>query len=301
VNEPRPDTGERDSGLTSLPSITIRPLLTLEDAEACEDLQVAIWPSNPGSAGFSIPIHMLMAQMELSGAVIGAWDGEKMVGFLYGSKELDADGRLYHYSWLAGVLPEYRHHKIMEHLKYAHAEIARAQGAYKIIWTYDPLQGANARLNVHKLGGIVRSYFVNRYGVRAGGSPQNIGMPADRFLLEWFLDGTVNRPELPARSVAGLLERPDCQLVNQVETNEHGLQVIRYADLRLDSPYLLIEIPSHFEALRAHPAGAGLDVEWRLKTREIFLHYLGRGYTVFDFLSEDRQELRRNVYLCARH
>jgi hypothetical protein len=30
---------------------------------------------------------MLMAQMELSGAAIGAWDGEKMAGFLYGSKE----------------------------------------------------------------------------------------------------------------------------------------------------------------------------------------------------------------------
>jgi len=78
--------------------LTIRPLQTLEDAEACEDLQVSTWPSHPGSAGFSIPIHMLMAQMELSGSVIGAWDGDRMVGFLYGSKEMDEDGRLYHYS-----------------------------------------------------------------------------------------------------------------------------------------------------------------------------------------------------------
>jgi predicted GNAT superfamily acetyltransferase len=271
--------------------LIIRPIQTIEDAEACEDLQVSIWPSNPGSAGFSIPIHMLMAQLELSGAVIGAWEGEKMIGFLYGSKELDAEGHLYHYSWLAGVLPEYRHHKVMEKLKYAHAEIARTQGAYKIVWTYDPLQGANARLNIHKLGGIVRTYYTNRYGVRAGGSPQNIGMPSDRFLLEWFLDGRILRSELP--ELRTLIQ------VNDVEINEHGLQQIREYALDCDSPHLLVEIPSSFEALRAHPHGAGLDVEWRLKTRGIFHHYLEKGYTVVDFLSEKTEERRRNFYLLA--
>ena len=273
-------------------TLTIRPLRTLEDAEACEDLQVSIWPSHPGSAGFSIPIHMLMAQMELSGAVIGAWMGEQLIGFLYGSKELDEEGCLYHYSWLAGVLPEFRHHKVMEKLKYAHAEIARAQGAYKIAWTYDPLQGANANLNVHKLGGIARRYYVNRYGVRAGGSPQNIGMPADRFLLEWFLDGRVTRPEIP--------DLQPIPRVNRVELDEHGLQKIREFDLSLNARCLLVEIPASFEALRTHSQGSGLDLEWRLKTREIFLHYFGQGYGVLDFLSEGEGERRRNFYLCVR-
>ncbi len=276
--------------------ISIRPLQTIEDAEACEDLQVSIWPSHPDSAGFSIPIHMLTAQMELSGAVIGAWEGEKMVGFLYGSKELDEAGRLYHYSWLAGVLPESRHHKVMEHLKYAHADLARAQGAYKIAWTYDPLQGANANLNIHKLGGMARTYYLNRYGIRAGGSPQNIGMPADRFLLEWFLDGSVVRPDL---SLADLLDLPNCR-INRVEVNEHGLPVMRDYDLRLDQPHLLVEIPASFETLRAHPQVTGLDVEWRMKTREIFLHYFGQGYRVVDFLSEQEERQRRNFYLLMK-
>lgn len=272
-------------------NITLRPLQTLEDAEACEDLQVAIWPSHPGSAGFSIPIHMLMAQMELSGAVIGAWEGEKMVGFLYGSKELDAEGRLYHYSWLAGVLGSYRHHKIMEQLKYAHAEIARAQGAYKIAWTYDPLQGANANLNIHKLGGIARTYYINRYGFRAGGSPQNVGMPADRFLLEWFVDGSVTRPECPALA--------DIPQINRVESNADGLQEVRAIDLDRADPFLLVEIPGSFEGLRGHPRGMGLDLDWRMKTREIFLHYFGLGYRVVDFLSENEGAVRRNVYVLA--
>ncbi len=273
-------------------NITLRPLQTIEDAEACEDLQVAIWPSHPSSAGFSIPIHMLMAQMELSGAVIGAWDGEKMVGFLYGSRELDDAGRLYHYSWLAGVLPAYRHHKIMEQLKYAHADLARAQGAYKIAWTYDPLQGANANLNIHKLGGIARTYYINRYGFRAGGSPQNIGMPADRFLLEWFLDGSVVRPEIP-----DLQTLPQ---INRVTPNEHGLPILQDLDLHLRAPHLRVEIPGSFEALRAHPHGAGLDVDWRMKTREIFLHYFSQGYRVVDFLSEPRGETRQNFYLLTK-
>ncbi|GAB4577741.1 MAG: hypothetical protein Fur0022_04720 [Anaerolineales bacterium] len=271
-------------------SITVRSLQTLEDAEACEDVQVAIWPSHPGSAGFSIPIHMLMAQMELSGAVLGAWEGEKMVGFLYGSKELDAEGRLYHYSWLAGVLPAYRHQKIMEQLKYAHAEIARAQGAYKIAWTYDPLQGANANLNIHKLGGIARTYYINRYGFRAGGSPQNFGMPSDRFLLEWFVDGRVIRPEIPPRQ-----EMP---LANLVDVDDRG-QVIREVTLDLTAPYLLVEIPSSFEALRVQARGTGLDVDWRMKTRALFLSYFGRGYRVVDFLSENAGARRRNFYVLA--
>jgi predicted GNAT superfamily acetyltransferase len=237
-----------------------------------------------------------MAPLEVSGALIGAWDGEKMVGFLFGSKELDEVGRLYHYSWLAGVLPEYRHQKIMEKLKSAHAEIARTQGASKITWTYDPLQGANANLNVRKLGGMVRKYFINRYGVRAGGSPQNVGMPADRFLLEWFVDGTVYKPDVPGEPIASLLEKGFCGLVNQVEWNEHGLPVIRQYDLDLNQPSLLVEIPANLEALRAHPNNNGLDVAWRLKTREIFLHYFGKGYQVVDFLTEGTRESRRNCY-----
>ncbi|MCB9136261.1 MAG: hypothetical protein H6636_12600 [Anaerolineales bacterium] len=277
--------------MNTLSSLTIRPLQTLEDAEACEDLQVAIWPSHPGSAGFSIPIHMLMAQMELSGAVIGAWDGDKMVGFLYGSRELDDEGRLYHYSWLAGVLGPYRHHKIMEQLKYAHAEIARAQGAYKIAWTYDPLQGANATLNIRKLGGIARRYYINRYGFRAGGSPQNMGMPADRFLLEWFVDGSFARPEFPA-----IAQIPQ---INPVEVNADGLQVIRNVDLTLSAPFLLVEIPGSFERLREHSRGGGLDIDWRMKTRELFLHYFGQGYRVVDFLSENEGAQRRNFYVLA--
>jgi predicted GNAT superfamily acetyltransferase len=184
----------------------------------------------------------------------------------------------------------------MEQLKHAHAEITRAQGAYKIAWTYDPLQGANANLNIHKLGGIARKYYVNRYGVRAGGSPQNIGMPADRFLLEWFVDGTVFRPEIPNGTIASLLERGVCGLVNQVEQNKYGMPVIRQYDLNLTQSSLLVEIPPSLEALRAHPKNSGLDTDWRLRTREIFLHYFGKGYQVVDFLTEGEGENRRNCY-----
>ncbi len=277
--------------------IHIKKLQTLEDAEACEDLQVAIWPSHPNSAGFSIPIHMLVAQMELGGTILGAFEGRKMIGFLYTSQERDEQGRLYHYSWLAGVLPEYRHKKVMQQLKYANAEIARQQGAYKIVWTYDPLQGANANLNVHKLGGVVRRYYVNRYGERAGGSPQNTGMPSDRFLLEWFVDGSFTRPDLPP-SVADLLSRDDCALVTRVEVDGRGLPVLRDFDLDLPHPLLVVETPGDFPGLRAHPQQNGLDLDWRLKTRDIFLTYItGKGYVVVDFRSEGRGPARRNFYV----
>ncbi|MFQ5616686.1 MAG: GNAT family N-acetyltransferase [Anaerolineales bacterium] len=281
-------------------TITIKQLETIEEAEACEDLQVAIWPSHPGSAGFSIPIHMLAAQIELGGAVLGAYEGGQMVGFLYTSLERDEQDRLYHYSWLAGVLPEYRHRKVMEKLKYRNAEIARAQGAYKIVWTYDPLQGANANLNVRKLGGVVRRYYVNHYGARAGGSPQNIGMPSDHFLLEWFVDGSIRKPDLGSYPVADLLDLGICRLVNRVKVDKQGLQIVSAYDLDLDHPRLLVEIPGDFEGMRAHPERGSLDVEWRLITRKIFLRYVReRGYRVVDFVSE-RKEGRRNFYVLEK-
>jgi chorismate synthase len=190
----------------------------------------------------------------------------------------------------------------MELLKWKHAEIALARNVDLIRWTYDPLQGVNANLNINKLGGIVREYKVNHYGVRAGGSPQNYGMPSDRFVVDWHLTyKEAHRPDVSRRSsYQDLMASGECSLVNVVATDERSLPFIQESFLNIKSPRLLVEIPADFGVIRRHPSKGNLDIEWRLKTRDIFMSYLNAGYTVVGFLSEQRAGRRRSLYLLEK-
>jgi predicted GNAT superfamily acetyltransferase len=280
------------------PEITIKELRVLEEAEDCEDLQVRIWPPQEGSAGYYVPIHLLISQMEIGGIVLGAYLDQRIVGFIFAVQAYDKQCQCYHYSCLAGVHPEFQHNGIMEKLKWKHADLALDRKVNRIVWTYDPLQGPNANLNIRKLGGSVREYKTNYYGVRAGGSPRNSGIPSDRFVLEWNLrQRDKSKPSLRARD---LVNSRDCSLVNMVETDEGGLPSIKEYDLGLTTHQLLVEIPDDFERIRRHPSKSDLDLDWRLKSREIFSHYLNNGYHVGGFISEKEGTLRKSFYLLER-
>lgn len=281
-------------------SVIVKELRTLEEAEECEDLQIKIWPITTNNVGFCIPIHMLVSQMDIGGLVLGAYVENQLVAFIYSVQALGDNGKPYHYSCIAGAHPDYRHQGIMETLKRKHAEIAQQQNMEKIVWTFDPLQGPNGNLNIRKLGGIVREYKINYYGNRAGGSTQNVGIPSDRFVLEWYVNS-----ERVKKRLAGLGDTPSIDfsdrekwpLANLVEVDERNLQAIKEYDLNLSASHLLIEIPRNFEAIRKQKLRNDLDMQWRLKTREIFSVYLTKRFTVVDFVSQGHRENRRNFYL----
>jgi len=67
-------------------------------------------------------------------------------------------------------------------------------------------------------------------------------------------------------------------------------------DLSLDARRVLVEIPTTFSTMLEREPDAAL--EWRLATREIFQHYLRRGYRVVDFFLG--RESARGHYLLAR-
>ena len=71
-------------------------------------------------------------------------------------------GRQYVPAMLA-VLPDYRGQGIGYQLKLAQREKALS-GIKTMTRTYDPTEAANAYLNIHRLGGVVRHYYVNHYG-----------------------------------------------------------------------------------------------------------------------------------------
>ena len=54
-----------------------------------------------------------------------------------------------------------------------------------IEWTFDPLELANAYLNISRLGAIARRFEPNLYGLSS--SPLHAGLPTDRLVAEWWL------------------------------------------------------------------------------------------------------------------
>lgn len=265
--------------------IVIRDLTTYEECVQVRELQLACF-------GFSSHegIHppMLLIAGQSGGVVLGAFDGDKMVGYLFGFLGLHENrGPLKLCSQTMAVLPEYRGRGIAEQLKWAQRERALKLGLRLITWTYDPLEGPNAHLNLHKLGGIARAYERNVYGERLNALTE--GMPTDRLLVEWWIGQISNiKSQMPSTGGA---------VVTSVEGSGPAQRLVDY-ELDSDDEVVRVETPMSVQAIRRENMARAVD--WRLKTREIFETYFERGYIAVDFASEGHGDARRNLYVLWR-
>jgi len=159
--------------------ITFRRFSADEEMQACVDLQRRVW-------GFSdletVPHRMFVVAFRTGGQVIGAFDGERAIGFVLGFMA-QRNGESYIHSHMTAVLPEYQNRGIGRHLKLAQRDDALARGHDMIEWTFDPLQLRNAHFNIVRLGAIVREYLPNVYGCTS--SPLHHGLPTDRLVAQW--------------------------------------------------------------------------------------------------------------------
>ena len=84
--------------------IEIAALSTREQFQQAVALQQQIW-------GFDeidlLPVRLFVVADKIGGRCFGAFDGERMVGFLLGIPGLKSKGRGYLHSHMLGVLPEY--------------------------------------------------------------------------------------------------------------------------------------------------------------------------------------------------
>ena len=168
--------------------IVIRDLTTYAEFLQVREVQCACWGFG-GDEGLYPPI--LLTASQNGGVVLGAFDGEKLVGYLFGFLGLHENrGPLKLCSQTMGVLAEYRGRGIAEQLKWAQRDRALKLGLKLVTWTCDPLEGPNAYLNLHKLNGIVRVYKPNVYGEHFGAL--NEGLPTARFLVEWWVEQLSN-------------------------------------------------------------------------------------------------------------
>jgi predicted GNAT superfamily acetyltransferase len=162
-------------------NIEIRSLTSLEHFESCVALQLEVWGYNDGDV---IPRRVFVVAHRIGGQVMGAFDGETIVGFAMALPGY-RNGQSYLHSHMLAVLPKYRNFGIGRRLKLAQRDEALSRGFDLMEWTFDPLEIRNAHLNIGRLGAIARRYQPDFYG--SSSSPLQGGLPTDRLYAEWWL------------------------------------------------------------------------------------------------------------------
>ena len=274
--------------------IKIRPVNTLTDLRKCHEVQRATW-------GFTdlmvFPYTQLISSAHNGGVLLGAYQGPELVGFVYGYLGMSG-AKLYLFSQRMGVLPNLQSAGIGMKLKLAQRDQMLRQGIDLIVWTYDPLLGKNASLNIEKLGGIVRHYARDIYGTV--NNPLQVGLSTDRFLLEWELMSDRVRERIRSTAPRPLakdwLEENKHNFVNYVAW-ESNLPRPMASDLELDDAVVLVQIPPDLNAIKK--VDLNIARGWRESTRDIFETYFRRGYVVTGFARSSGPQVP-NIYRLER-
>ena len=274
--------------------ISIRALKEAAEFQQCEELQRRVWGMEDISV---VPVHLLLTAQKNGGLVLGAFDEqETMVGFVFGFLGMTDQGQVKHCSHMAGVLPQYQGQQIGYLLKLAQRQHVLAQSLDLATWTYDPLEGSNASLNIGKLGVICRTYLRDVYGDT--GIQLHLGLPTDRFEVEWWVRSRRVEERLESRhdklTLAKALDM-GAEEANRTGFDGRGLLRSERNDRAVGAEAVLIEISADFQAIKS--ADIGLAREWRTQTREIFEDCFSAGYVATEFISEAQEGRRRNFYL----
>lgn len=148
-------------------------------------LQARVWGMPPEEL---VPVNMLAVLPDTGGSVLVAYreqtgfNADGWLGFAIAAG--GRSGTLI--SHMLGVREEQRGTRDLGwHLKLLQGYEALRAGHRSAAWTFDPMRGANARLNLEKLGATVRELTLDKYGVLR--SDLYGDAPSDRFTVHWDL------------------------------------------------------------------------------------------------------------------
>ena len=158
----------------------VRDLETDADYAACVELQKETWGQSFTEA---VPATMLRIAQKLGGVAAGAFENDRLIGFVFGLTGLK-DGAVVHWSDMLAVRAEYRNRGIGEALKRYQRDRVLERGIQKMFWTFDPLDAKNAHINFNRLGVYAREYVVDMYGQTE--SPLH-AHGTDRLIVTWDL------------------------------------------------------------------------------------------------------------------
>jgi chorismate synthase len=148
-------------------------------------LQGEVWGMPPSEW---VPANLLAVLPDTGGSVLAAyratagWTPAGWLGFAIAAGSRTGVA----VSHMLGVREEARgDHDLGWLLKVVQAHAAVEAGHHAMTWTFDPLRGANARLNIEKLGATVSTLTLDKYGPLRSALYGDV--PSDRFTAEWDL------------------------------------------------------------------------------------------------------------------
>ncbi len=213
--------GVEAAGANAVEQIVVRRCEAHSELMACVELQKEVW-------GFSdaelVPLRLFMVALKIGGQVLGAFDGNELVGFALGIPGV-RNGHAYLHSHMLAVRMQYRNTGVGRRIKLFQREDALTRGFELIEWTFDPLEIKNAYLNLERLGAIARRYNINQYGVSM--SPLHGGLPTDRLVAEWWLK---------SKRVQALLSSGNVPRVKPDETVTVPAQIYDWKSTEADRP-----------------------------------------------------------------
>ena len=270
-------------------SIIIRDCSGHEELRAVEQLQKEIWGISDLDV---VPLTQLVAVQATGGVLLGAFDGEELVGFVYGFVGYE-EGQANHHSHMLAVKNSYRDRNLGSRLKIAQAKHVLEQGIKTMTWTFDPLQSLNAYINFSKLGVFSNRYWINFYGEQAESFLHQTG--TDRLFVTWKLEDHFDS----RRSEKSDLREHHEGVVPLVKVGTDEFPLSSDFDEGLDKDLCLIEIPVNInEIVDRDPE---LSIKWREATRKAFTEAMKRRFLVENFFRVVRNDLRLGVYLLKKH
>lgn len=180
--------------------VTLRPLSSLNDADAIQRVMLATWGEHQ-----LLPREEIRALAESGNVPWGADADDETIGYVLGWAGVDPEDGLHVHSHMLAALPDRRHRGVGYALKLAQRAACLDQGIHLVRWTFDPMISRNAWFNLGKLGAIADRFRRDFYGEMS--DSLNAGERSDRLVVRWELDRTPGPRTAPATHLAVTVPR----------------------------------------------------------------------------------------------
>ena len=213
---------------------TVRECTTIEEFDRCVQLQREAF----GLPDLELsPRRHLIVSRRAGGWTLGAFAGERMVGFVHHLAAVRGN-EIFGYSHVMAVAKDYQNKGVGARLKWAQRQRALDEGRTFIKWTWDPMQARNAHFNLNRLGATVDTYAGNFYGIDydAAQTAARPELPSDRLIATWHL-----RSSRVVALAAGATARVEAK------------------------PAVTVAIPAEWNALVKQDAGRARDQQARVR------------------------------------
>ena len=284
-------------------SFSVRSLTRTDELLGVLHLQNLVYMDEDA---YKTQLYTLIEIMRNGGVVLGAFDGDMLIGFLVaflGTEIKDpsrpAMANLKMILSRLGVHPDYRNVTVATRLMRRLREIATKQGIRLITYGINPLDSRSVYLSIGKLGAIAKTFVPDFYGTEDIDG-NDIGS-TDQLIAEWWL--TQNRVDerlhgsRPTLKLEQYLEaetpllNPTVLKDDQVYPYDVPIEVIKGRQL------LLLEIPRSYQILLRGDRSVLLT--WKQHVRDGLQTLMQAGYVVTDALRESFEGRPRAFYVMS--